>query len=135
MPVRSLSSSVLRWPDAHTVDAAVRRWASHIARQHPEVVRVGYFGSYARGDWGVGSDLDIIIMVDQAARPFPERPQAWDTTELPVPADLFVYTVAEWQRLQGRFRQTISREVVWAYNKCQGYENQEKESRSHSQYS
>jgi predicted nucleotidyltransferase len=37
---------------------------------HPEVVRVGYFGSYARGDWGVGSDLDLIIIVDRSDEPF-----------------------------------------------------------------
>jgi hypothetical protein len=28
MPVRSLSSSVLKWPDVQTVDLAVRRWAN-----------------------------------------------------------------------------------------------------------
>lgn len=52
MPVRSLSSSMLRWPDRETVDRAVRRWAEEVARRKPEVVRIGYFGSYARGDWG-----------------------------------------------------------------------------------
>jgi predicted nucleotidyltransferase len=49
MPVRSLNSPVLIWPDAESVDLAARRWAEH-ASQNPEVVRIGYFGSYARGD-------------------------------------------------------------------------------------
>lgn len=61
MPVRSLDSSVLRWPDATTVHQAVCRWAREAARTRPEVLRVGYFGSYARGDWGVGSDLDLYL--------------------------------------------------------------------------
>ena len=58
MPVRSLTSSVLRWPDSQTVDQAVRRWAEKVVRQRQHVVRIGYFGSYARGDWGVGSDTE-----------------------------------------------------------------------------
>lgn len=47
MPVRSLSSSVLKWPDVQTVDLAVRRWAEHIAQHRTDVLRLGYFGSYA----------------------------------------------------------------------------------------
>ena len=64
MPVRSLNSSVLKWPDAKTVDAAARRWAEKIAQDKKYVLKIGYFGSYARGDWGVGSDLDLIIIVE-----------------------------------------------------------------------
>lgn len=58
MPVRSLNSSVLRWPDPDSVVKAVRRWAKKYGENKPEVERIGYFGSYARGDAGVGSDLD-----------------------------------------------------------------------------
>ncbi|MDP8928578.1 MAG: hypothetical protein M3O70_08410 [Actinomycetota bacterium] len=57
MPVRSLSSPVLRWPDAPTVDAALGRWALDLAGKRPEVERIGYFGSYAHGSWGVGSNV------------------------------------------------------------------------------
>ena len=63
MPVRLLSSSVLKWPDAQTVDRAVRQWAAKVVRSRTDVLRIGYFGSYARGDWGVGSDLDLVILV------------------------------------------------------------------------
>ncbi len=42
--------SVLRWPDAATVDTTVRRWAERVAAVRPELRRAGYFGSYARGD-------------------------------------------------------------------------------------
>lgn len=57
------------------MDRTTRRWAQKVAREHPEMVRIGYFGSYARGNWGVGSDLDFV--------PY---------GELPVSADLLVYT-------------------------------------------
>ena len=65
MPVRSLSSPVLKWPHKGEVDQAARRWAGELAARHPEVVRIGYFGSYARDDWGVGSDLDLIAIVKE----------------------------------------------------------------------
>ncbi len=117
MPVRSLNSSVLKWPEARVVDQAVRRWAERMAQQQPGVLRIGYIGSYARGDWGVGSDVDIVVIVERATLPFERRATQWDATELPVPADVLVYTLDEWQALdrQGRFYQTVMREAVWVY--------------------
>ena len=116
MPVRSLTSSVLKWPDRAAVDVAARRWAEQQVGLHPELQRLGYFGSYARGDWGVGSDLDLIAVVIQSDLPFEERPLGWDLTPLPVPAEILVYTQVEWRRLEqegGRFAATIRAEVVW----------------------
>ncbi len=117
MPVRSLSSSVLKWPDAQTVDQAVRHWTERIVQSRKGVLQIGYFGSYARGDWGVGSDLDLIIIVESSEQPFERRSVEWDTRELPVPADVLVYTKGEWRSLslQRRFSQTLRREAVWVY--------------------
>jgi predicted nucleotidyltransferase len=98
----------------------MRAWAERAATKHPEVLRVGYFGSYARGDWGVGSDADIIVVLDHADEAFERRGSAWDTTELPVPAELLVYTEDEWERLGregGRFFATVMREAVWVYDR------------------
>lgn len=117
MPTRLLSSSVLKWPDARTVDQAVRRWAEKVVQERQGVIRIGYFGSYARGDWGVGSDLDVVIVVESSSQPFEGRPADWDLRDLPVPADLLIYTRNEWQSLveQGRFYQTVMREAVWVF--------------------
>lgn len=41
MPMRSLSSSVLKWPDSQTVDQAVRRWAQRVTQQRRDVVCIG----------------------------------------------------------------------------------------------
>jgi predicted nucleotidyltransferase len=41
--------------------------------EHDAVVRIGYFGSYARGDWGVGSDLDVIAVVAFSDEAFTRR--------------------------------------------------------------
>ena len=118
MPVKSLNSSVLKWPDRLTVDRAARSWAASEARRHPELLRLGYFGSYARGDAGVGSDLNLIAIVNQAAESFERRSITWDLNTLPVPAELIVYTRKEWKRLQkqgGKFARMLYRQVVWVY--------------------
>jgi predicted nucleotidyltransferase len=75
----------------------VRRWAENVAQQRQDVVRIGYFGSYARGDWGVGSDLDLVVVVESSDLLFQRRAATWDMIELPVPTDLLVYTQLEEQ--------------------------------------
>jgi len=116
MPVRSSTSAVLRWPDAASVRSALAAWAEREAPRHPALLRLGYFGSYARGDWGVGSDLDLIAVVESSASPFERRGLEWETSTLPVPAQLLIYTREEWERLRseaGRFFRTVDRERVW----------------------
>ena len=73
MPVRPCTTSVFRWPDAREVDGAVRRWAAALGQAHADVLRIGYIGSYARGDWGVGSDIDLFVLVERSDRPFEQR--------------------------------------------------------------
>jgi uncharacterized protein len=118
MPVRLLSSSVLKWPDAGVVDQAFRLWAQRVAQTRADVVRVGYFGSYARGDWGVGSDLDVVIVVEESECPFDRRSAEWDTSALPVPTDVLVYTLTEWQSgyTSERFHRMLREEAVWVYS-------------------
>ena len=120
MPVRSLSSSVIRWPDLKAVKEAIDLWAKEEAPKHPDLVRLGYFGSYARGKWGVGSDLDLIAIVAECFEAFERRNLSWSLTSLPVPSDLLVYTQAEWESLEergGRFARALSCETVWIYVK------------------
>lgn len=116
MPVRLLSSSILKWPEPQVVIKALHDWVERALPQHKEILRIGYFGSYARGNWGVGSDLDLVAIVESSAQPFDRRCVEFDTTYLPVPVDLFIYTKEEWQKLsrQGKWRQTAG-EIVWIY--------------------
>jgi hypothetical protein len=102
MPVRSSRTAVLRWPDRDAVDSAVRAWGRRVLGEGRGVEAVGYYGSYARGDWGVGSDVDLVVVVRDSGAPFERRAAAWDATALPVPADLVVYTEAEWGTLPSR---------------------------------
>ena len=116
MPVRSLNSSVLKWPDKKTVAAAAAAFARQETAARPGLLRLGFFGSYATGNWGVGSDLDLVAVVEQADRPFSERPIDWDLGNLPVPAEILIYTEGEWKEVVNRgdrFAKVMSTEVVW----------------------
>ncbi|HEX9801074.1 MAG TPA: nucleotidyltransferase domain-containing protein [Thermoanaerobaculia bacterium] len=86
-------------------------------------MRLGCFGSYARREAGVGSDLDLVAVVERSDRPFLERPRDWPTEKLPVPAEILVYTLPEWDRLQrtgGRFATTLATEMVWLVDRSTG---------------
>jgi len=53
----------------------------------------------AGGRWGVGSDVDLVVIVASSDERPERRSLAFDASELPVPADILVYTVDEWDRL------------------------------------
>ena len=115
MPVRSLNSSVLKWPTKSEVTGAVSNWLRWLHAER-RIVRGGYFGSYARGDEGVGSDIDIVAIVTEHDLPFERRASEFDTTHLPVPADLLVYTASEWAQFasaDSRFARVMRDETIW----------------------
>jgi len=114
--VTSSSSSVKRWPKREAVLAGLRDWAAAEAKRRPELQALGCFGSYARGDDGFGSDLDLVAVVARSPLPFTERARDWDTGTLPVQADLLVYTAEEWAALRNggtRFARVLAAETVW----------------------
>ncbi|MGQ0591900.1 MAG: nucleotidyltransferase domain-containing protein [Gammaproteobacteria bacterium] len=100
------------------MEQALQAWLARELGRHPDLQRFGYFGSYARGDWGVGSDLDLIAVVREADQPFERRALSWDLNPLPVPTELLVYTEAEWRRLldtRSHFAETVMQQAVWVY--------------------
>ncbi|MBM4131338.1 nucleotidyltransferase domain-containing protein [bacterium] len=120
MPVRSLNSSVLRWPARDDVLAAARTWAAAEGGARANLLRIGCFGSATGGSWGVGSDLDLVAVVATVKRSFAERGRDWDLTRLPVPAEILVYTATEWEQVVNRgdrFAGVMSRDVVWLWER------------------
>jgi predicted nucleotidyltransferase len=102
------------------VDRAVRSWTAEQVQQRPEIVRLGYFGSYARGDWGVGSDLDLIAVVNETSESFERRSINWDLNGLPVSAEIIVYSLPEWEdqaKKDTKFARILKNEVVWTFSK------------------
>jgi len=106
------------WPGRQEVEKAVRGWAQDLAHLVPDLVAVGFFGSYARGDWGVGSDIDLVVVVESSKSPFGSRALPSGSARLPVQADHLIYTRDELATVLargGRFADTLRREVVWVF--------------------
>jgi len=102
------------------VDHAVRSWTAEQVQQKPEIVRLGYFGSYARGDWGVGRDIDLIAVVNETSESFERRSVNWDLNGLPVSAEIIVYSLPEWEDLEKKdtkFARMLKSEAVWTFSK------------------
>ncbi len=115
MPNRSLNLFVLKWPKKNEVILSFSNWAKAILKTREDVVKIGYFGSYARGNWGVGSDLDVIIILKNCELPFELRGKDFDTRPIPVPVDLFIYTDEEFKRMleTNGFLKSIEKDIVW----------------------
>jgi len=100
-----------------TVLAAARKWARAVRERHPEIVRIGYFGSYAGGDFMPGSDLDVLIEVSEAPPGRrADRGDPYYPRDLPVGVDLFVYTTQELNgatKEESSFLATVNRQVAW----------------------
>jgi hypothetical protein len=71
----------------------VRLWAVQVAAEHPGLERVALFGSYGRGDAGVGSDLDLLLIDSGSNGPQHQRLLVWPLAELPLSCDALVLTV------------------------------------------
>jgi uncharacterized protein len=101
---------------ALAVISALRAWTGAMARSRPDVLCIGYCGSYARGDWGFGSDLDVVIILSHPLDAG-ERIAMRDDMALPVPVDWLVYTSDEGQALGDGPRATrvLRPETVWVY--------------------
>jgi len=66
--------SVRIWKvDRERVWAGLRRWLQEVIEPASEVREVWLFGSYARGEEGPGSDIDLLVIVREAPEPFFER--------------------------------------------------------------
>ena len=113
MPVFSSTSRVRKWPNRADVIAGVRAWAGRQRQKHPELVRIGYFGSLTDGKrYGFGSDADVVAIVTQSSRErWWERPLDFDPpSDVPVDVDLFVYTEDEFETLVAR---GSIKNVIW----------------------
>jgi predicted nucleotidyltransferase len=118
MPVRSLTQSVLRWPEPGQVIAQVQAWAVDQAARVPSLQKVALFGSYGRGSAGVGSDLDLLLVDAAASGPQQARLLCWQLELLPLSCDALVLTPAEHEALLGagsRFATELHRDARWVW--------------------
>lgn len=86
------------WPDSPSLDGALRRYLSSLARRD-EVVEVYLCGSRAKGTHTAASDVDLVILIRDGTGPAALKPRdrvpAYLPDSFPTSLDLFVYTEHE----------------------------------------
>ncbi len=109
----------MRWPALERVIEAFRERARSLCAKHEDILAVGYFGSAARGEWGVGSDLDVVVIVKD------KSPQLhWEATmalaDIPIPVDMIMLSLEEVKGIKGKFLKVLEEETVWVELKDHG---------------
>jgi predicted nucleotidyltransferase len=95
MPNLFLNSAKPRFADKREILSIARQIAFRIARAHPEVLKIILFGSFARGDYGVRSDLDLLVVLTHSDRPAQERLTDFLSHAQTYPTDMLLLTQAE----------------------------------------
>ena len=93
-------SARVRYAEAEPIRKAVRDYARDLRNGHPEILSIRWFGSWVRGDAGVGSDVDLCIVLDRSDTPRRERVMDFLPRVFPVGIDLFILTAAEFETLR-----------------------------------
>ena len=78
----------------------------------PEIKKVLLFGSRARGDWGLRSDADVLVILkeSQHTRFFDRIPRYLDLfSKVSLPVDVFPYTEEELERMKKKGNKLILR--------------------------
>lgn len=124
MPNESSSSVKITWFDTQAVWTALRRFVCELARSHPEVEQVIVFGSFVRGQAVPGSDVDLLIVLNDSPLPFGERLSLYRPQgRTPVDVDVFPYLQQELEEMlqQGNFFLTQAlREGVVLFDRGRG---------------
>ena len=94
-----MSSVVIKSVDSARIRAAADAYAAHLMATRPEVEEVVIFGSFERGNYAPGSDLDVFVILSRDARPVRDRIPDLMPAAFPVGVDLFPYTRDEIREL------------------------------------
>jgi len=97
---RFLNSVVIKSVDHDQIREAVASFATQIRKQHPEVERVIWFGSWVTGLPSPGSDVDLCLILSSSDKPPRDRISDYLPLGFPVGIDLFAYTKNEFERLR-----------------------------------
>ncbi len=94
---KSYGSVTVYWVDEAALQQVLDRLVEQY-RQRPEVEAVVLFGSLARDEFAVGSDIDLLLVLRESRLPFPDRIPHYIPTGVPVDVQVFPYTLEEVRR-------------------------------------
>jgi predicted nucleotidyltransferase len=95
-----LDSVRIRYADPEAIRDAVARYAASLRASAPQVKSIRWFGSWVTGTAGVGSDVDLCIVVSPTAVPRRDRLPDYMPQTFPVGLDLIVVTEQELETLR-----------------------------------
>ncbi len=91
---RSSGSVTVFSLDKKLIEEAIGKFVDELSRRE-EVLKVVIFGSWVRGEAGVGSDVDFLIVLKESNLPFLDRIPIYTPSSFPVDTDVFPYTLEE----------------------------------------
>ncbi len=116
MPKKSLNSVKIKSVNKKILIDRLKEWSYEAAKTHKEILKIGYFGSYARDDYTPSSDLDILIVVKHSNKPPHKRLLDYSLDYFPVGCEVFVFTEEEIRKKKESKKgwlNTILSEIQW----------------------
>ncbi len=113
---KSSNSVKVFFADKDKVLRQLKAYAKKLRRSHPEVERVGFFGSYANGTFGPASDVDLLIVLRKSDKRFLDRIPDYMPDNLTVGCDVFPYTSEEINRMKQQnslWIRHVLKEAAW----------------------
>ncbi len=95
-----MNTVVIRSIDREKTQNAVREYSRQLRQDHPEIIRVIWFGSWINGYPSPGSDVDICLVLSTTAKPLRDRLPDYLPVKFPVGIDLHIYTQTELDHLR-----------------------------------
>ena len=102
--------------DKKKVLRQLKDYAKKLKQSHPEVEKVGLFGSYATDSFGPSSDVDLLIILRKSSKRFLDRIPDFIPDNLSVACDCFPYTNQEIEKMMQDdhpWLRHILSEVIW----------------------
>ena len=106
-------NNVIEWLLQKDIIPIVEKAAEKI-KKLPGVLRIGYFGSFARNDQVPGSDIDIFIELEKDERRWIDRMGDFISyfKDVPCPVEIFAFTTKELENKDNKLYQEILGELV-----------------------
>ena len=116
MREKSSNSVKVVFADKANALRLLKDYVKNIKRTHPEVERVGFFGSYANDTYGPASDVDLLVILRGSDKRFLDRIPDYMPDNLCVSCDVFPYTSEEIEKMRQEhipWIRHVLREAVW----------------------
>jgi predicted nucleotidyltransferase len=107
-------SAKITYLDKDAIQKALRSLAARLAGEHPEIVKISVFGSFARDEAAPGSDVDLLLVLKASDLPFPERAGHYRPRRFPIGLDIFAYSADEMRRMLAEGNSFLKRALAEA---------------------